>query len=254
MISPLRLLFVSAICLCISSCVPSPNRPEQESRRLTIEELKGLCEGSAYLISDDIYIEATVMGSDWLGELYKSAIVIDDTGGVELAIDSRNISKRLPVYSDVIINCNGLVLARMGGKIKLGVPPTGEYPVDNIVDESMDKFIHIVALNSDREVATKQFSDIGTEDIGNAVRFEGIRICDEEQGLNWCDRDEEGEQITTTRTLVDGRGERLEVRIISTCTYGKERIPLKEIAVIGTIDYADDHYFLRILNQSITEL
>lgn len=254
MISPQRIALISAILLSICSCTPQQTPPLQEYRKVTISELKEFYNGEPCIISDNICIECTVAGSDWLGELHKSAIVIDDTGGLELGIESTDITNTLPIYSDIVIYCGGLVLARMGGKMKLGTPPTGIYPVDNILDESFDHYIHVVRLNSDREVATKQIAELREKDIGSVVRFEGVRICDEERGVSWCDLDEEGEPITTTRTLVDGQGERLEVRIISTCEYGKELIPQKEIAVIGAIDYADDHYFLRILNKSITEL
>ena len=141
-------------------------------------------------------------------------------------------------------------MARIGSKIVLGAAAAGDFPLDNIDDEMFDRYIRIVGYNSDVSVPTKRFSEIGVEDVGNIVRFEDVRICDEEQGLAWCDG-EEGEPITTFRTLVDRDGERFALRTLSTCHYAEENMPKNKISVIGAIDYSDNRHFLRIVNKTI---
>ena len=65
----------------------------------------------------------------------------------------------------------------------------------------------------------------------------------------WCDF-EGDEALTSVRTLRNRAGEQFDVRILSTCHYAKEVMPIDEISVIGVIDYSDNRYFLRIINKS----
>ena len=173
----------------------------------------------------------------------------DSSGSLEFTIESKNIKEKIPLYSEVEISCNGLMLARIGSNIELGVPPSGNFPLDNINDETFDRYISIKGIDEDFSVEAKRFSEIGSEDIGCVVRFDNVRICDEEQGLTWCDF-EEGQPVTTYRTIVNSEGERFAVRTLPTCRYADEEMPSNEISVIGVIDYSDNRYFIRIVNKS----
>lgn len=236
--------------LFISACSTTPpGEGSSQSGEVSIAYLKSLCKGEHHRITEDISIRGVVVATDWLGELYKSIIVIDETSGLEIALDSRNISEHLPIYSEVSILCNGLMLARIGGKIELGAPPTGDFPLDNISDEMLSHYIRRVGFCNDLEPATKQFSDICASDISTLVRFENIRLCDEEQGVAWCDTDENGEKSTTFRTFVDSEGNTFAIRTLPSCHYATEEVPQNEITVVGVIDYSDNRYFLRIVNK-----
>jgi hypothetical protein len=193
-----------------------------------------------------------VVATDWLGELNKSAIIVDETGGLEIAIDSHAIHEKLPIFSEVIIQCNGLMLARIGGKIELGMPPTGTFPLDNIDDTLCARYIRIAAEQRDIAPTTKLFSEIGVNDISSFVKFENVRIDDEEQELKWCDIIE-GEPVTTFRTLVDRQNNRFALCTLATCHYATEKMPENEMSVIGVIDYSDNRPFLRIVNKAFIE-
>ena len=181
----LRLLSLICSLIFIVGCSTNKNSSPQP-KEVSIAYLKSLCHGDHYRIVDDYTVRGVVVATDWLGELNKSAIIVDSSGGLEFAIDSRNISERLPIYSEVTILCNGLTLARIGGKIELGAAPTGEFPLDNIDDEMFDRYIRVVGSCRDFVATTKLFSDIGASDISNIVQFNNVRICNEEQGLAWC--------------------------------------------------------------------
>ena len=220
------------------------------SQDVSIAHLKSLCKGDHYRIVNDYTVRGVVVATDWLGELNNSAIIVDESGGLEFAIDSRNISEHLPIYSEVTILCNGLMLARIGGKIELGAVPTGDFPLDNIDDEMFDRYIRVVGVCEDFAPTTKRISEIGVADISSVVRFDNLRLCSEEQGLKWCDA-VDGKPITTYRTFVDSEGNTLDIRTLSSCSYALEDIPQNEITVIGVIDYSDNRYFLRIVNKWI---
>lgn len=222
--------------------------PPVVSGEVSIAYLKSLCSGSHYRIVDDYTICGTVVATDWLGELHNSAIIVDSSGGLEFAIECDNINEHIPIYSKVEIFCNGLSLARIGGKIELGVAPTDDFPLGNIDESMFERYIRVVGVCDDFTPPTKSFNDIKVSDICNIVRFDNVRISDEEQGLAWCDSKDE-EPLTTYRTLVNRDGDSLAVRTLATSKYALEKMPTKEISVVGAIDYANNRYFLRIVNK-----
>ena len=222
------------------------------SQEVSIAHLKSLCKGDHYRIVNDYTVRGVVVATDWLGELNKSAIIVDESGGLGFAIDSRNISVHLPIYSEVTILCNGLMLARIGGKIELGAVPTGDFPLDNIDDEMFDRYIRVVGVCEDFAPTTKRISEIGVADISSVVRFDNLSLSTEGEGLKWCDT-VDGKPITTCRTFVDSEGNTLDIRTLSSCSYALENIPQNEITVIGVIDYSDNRYFLKVVNRTIIE-
>ena len=220
------------------------------SQEVSIAHLKSLCKGDHYRIVNDYTVRGVVVATDWLGELNKSAIIVDESGGLEFAIDSRDISEHLPIYSEVTILCDGMMLARIGGKIELGAVPTGDFPLDNIDDEMFDRYIRVVGVCEDFAPTTKRISEISVADISTIIRFDNLRLCSEEQGLKWCDA-VDGKPITTYRTFVDSEGNTIDIRTLPSCTYALEDIPQNEITVIGVVDYSDNRYYLRIVNKWI---
>lgn len=244
----LRQLVLVFSALLAVACSPSAN-PSREAE-VSIAHLKSLCKGEHHLITEGYYVRGVVVATDWLGELNKRAVIMDESGGLEIAIELSNVAELLPIYSEVVVRCNGLMLARIGGKIELGMAPTGDFPLDNIDDERVSHYISIVGISDDVAPQTKQFSEIGVGDISSFVRFDNVRICDEEQGLTWCES-EEGGLVTTYRTLINRGGESFAVRILPTCHYADEEMPTKEMSVVGVIDYSDNRPFLQIVNNLI---
>ena len=78
----------------------------------------------------------------------------------------------------------------------------------------------------------------------------GAIIAEADGEMPWCDTIE-GEVVTTYRTLIDSAGNTMPIRTLSTCEYALEKMPKNEISVIGIIDYADNRYFLRIVNKLV---
>ena len=248
MILRLSLLLLSLFALC--GCHnPAAEEPTFD---ISIAELKALCEGSNHRITKSYRLRGTIVATDWCGELYKSIIVKDESGGIEILIDAHHIHTLLPTYSEVEVLCNGLMMARLGEKIELGAPSTSDFPLDHIAVEALSRHIHVTGPHGDYTPVTKRFDEIEAGDISNLIQFQRVRISDNELGLRWCDEVEEG-FVTTFRTLVDDEGNTFAIRTLPTSSFAGQKLPENEISVIGAIDYADDRYFLTIVNEWITQ-
>lgn len=232
------------------SCDKGANGVAEPSGEVTIAYLKSLCTGERHTIVGDCYIRGVVVANDWLGEFYKSIVVVDDSGGIEIAIESESISSWLPIYSEVEIFCGGMELARVGGKVELGSEPTGDFLLDNIDESRAQRVIKRVGVVEDYSPRRCDIGDIELSDISSVVWIEGVRVADAEQGLAWCDV-VDGEPQTTMRTLVDGGGSTLGVRTLATSAYATQKIPSATFAVVGVVDASGGEYFLRIINQMI---
>lgn len=247
-----HLIILFSLILLLCGCTKRSNEEEPAVQEVTIAHLKSLCSGDHYRITEEYTIRGVVVATDWLGESYRSMTIVDRSGGLEIALSSHIADGFMPIYSEVTIYCLGLMLARIGGKIELGAPPTGDFLLDTIDEEMFGRYIQKVGVCENFIPVTKRFSDIGVADVSAIVRFDNIRICDEEQGKSWCDL-VDGALVATFRTFVDRDGNSFAVRTMPTNRYAAEGIPTKEISVVGIIDYADNRYFVRIANGGIIQ-
>ena len=225
---------------------------ENESPGATsVARLKSLCRNGIYDITEDLTISGTVMANDWLGEYYKSIVVIDGTGGIEIDIDLPSIYRTIPIYSRVTVFCNGMTLGRVGGKTVLGAHPTGDFPVDGIDGDLIARYIRIDSGSGDDiKPSERRFSEISASDIGSYVYFADISA--ECTDAAWCDLTD-GKYVTTTRYITDRDGGRFAIRTLGTCLYADESIPAGRFTVAGIIDYSAGEYHLRIVNHGIIE-
>lgn len=261
--SPLLLL-----CACTattSTLVDEPANGDGEHGIVTIQHLKSLAAGTITIIGRDISIEGTVIANDWLGELYKTVIVSDETGGIEVRIDSRRVWQELPINTGVRILCNGMALERVNGTVRLGMPPTGEYSTDRISAAQLGQYVKVTGpaeMPAPSEITAGALQD---ESATRFVSIGGLHLVDAEAGSSWCDPDyipddedeeeeneeeEEEERFLTfsDRHFVDRQGDTLVVRTLDRCHYRGMRIPQEEMQIAGVVDRADGRNVLRIIN------
>ena len=224
---------------------------DSESGLVSIAYLKSRCNGLSTAIKSDILIKGTVVANDLYGEFYKTIVLVDESGGVEVAIDKELLCMDFPLYTDVSITCNGLAVGRVGGKVILGSQPTGQYTVDRIAERNISTYLlchreEVHSLSS-REVT---IADLGVEHVSDYVRLEDVRFADDEVGLPWCDI-VDGQSVDTDRHIVDTAGRIMIVRISSRCEYAGESVPSGSGDLCGVIDYSGGTYFLRITNHEI---
>ena len=233
------------------SCHSAADADVTEKR--SIAYLKGLCRGASYNVAEDVVVRGVVVATDWLGEYYKSIVVADESGGIEIAIDSHDICAVIPLYSEVEIYCNGLTLGRIGGKVSLGVSPTEDMPVDNIPASMVGRYIRVIRENVLRDYVPRTIESLTSDDICTPVFIENLHVAETQEKLMWCERDATGEFVTTVRTVVDSEGHSIDVRTLGGAIYAGEKIPENTFSLGGVADYADGRLFLRITNHCIIQ-
>lgn len=237
------------ISLFIVGCA-TPSGGTDSDMRISIAYLKSLCKGDSYRIVDDFVISGTVVANDIYGELSRSIVVMDDSAGIEIAIDSFALHELFPLYSRVEVYCSGLKLARVGHKVEMGAVATDDFMLDNIDAEMVNRYLRVVGVESEFVAPTLSIDQLSATHISGVVRIDDIEICATDRGLAWCDM-VDGEQITTYRAAVDSRGNEFAIRTLGSCSYGAEVMPTEKFSAVGIVEYADSRYTLRIVNRWI---
>ncbi len=93
----------------------------------TIAELKSMYPGSLFQLSDttffnrdSIIIEGIVTSDDKTGNFYKTIVIQDASGAIEVKLDKTNLSNDYKLGQRLIIYCNSLYLGDYGGLIQIG--------------------------------------------------------------------------------------------------------------------------------------
>ena len=233
-----------------ASCtlVPAPSVPQ--SGEISIAYLKSLCKNRMLAIRSDVTLSGVVVANDWLGEYYKSFVVMDETGGIQVALDMYDIYSRIPLYSRVTIFCNGMTLGRVGGKIELGMWPTSDFVVDNIPADMLGRYIRVDGMDSEVEPLRRSvIGELSPQDITTVVQFDNIHISDKGCGT-WCEMVDEA-WVDTVRVIEDSVGGRLSLRISGGCGYAGDYIPQGNFSIKCIVDYSAGEYFLRIINKGV---
>jgi hypothetical protein len=210
---------------------------------ISIAYLKTLYTGAPTRIDRELYISGAVVSDDREGNFYKTLVLDDGTGGIEMRIDVEQIFKIFMIHTRVTVRCNGLWLGSYGGTLQLGAEPW-----DNLQTQPLSQTAVAEHLGSDNtfwgEVRprTLTFGGLSGRDVSTFVAFEGVRFITEEEGMSWA----EPVYIApaTDRHLVDAEGDTLTVRTSGLARFATWRLPEGVGRVEGVLGLFNDRYQL----------
>ena len=97
---------------------------------MTIQQFKNLyCGGSRgnvldsiipVLVKDSIILTGVINGDDRSGNIYKTLIFQDSTGGLEVTVDQTDLYNTYPVGTRIFVKCKGMYLYNYAGTLELG--------------------------------------------------------------------------------------------------------------------------------------
>lgn len=226
--------------------------PDTPYGSVSIAYLKTLARSASTVIADDIAIAGYVAVNDLYGEYSATIVLCDESGGIEIAVDSRTTDTLFPVSARVTVHCSSLALGNYGGRIILGARPTGSYTVDRIAASDFGRYF---LIDKSRPAAVEPvrilIEELSPESIGRLVELRDVTFADQ-AGLAWCDTDPEtGEYITTSRVAYDRSGLSVAVRTIADCAYRAEAVPQGYGTLRAIVEYFNGEYSLRIANHGI---
>lgn len=154
----------------------------------TIAELKAIySEGILPLNStsiagrDSILIEGIVVSDDKTGNFYKTIVIQDATGGLEVKLDKTTLYNEYPRGKRVVVYCNNLYLGNYGGIVQLGSIAT-EHGITELSGLEGDIIINRHIFKKGRTLVNiepllvSDLNGLNAVNFSKLVRFENVQF------------------------------------------------------------------------------
>ena len=236
-----------SLLLLLNSC-KTPFDPTEENaggREISIHYLKTLYNGTPLRVTEDYILRGRVVSSDEQGNFRWTLVVEDATGGIELKVGLSPYYERFPVGQEVRVKCAGLVLGAYGRTIQLGAESDNPgYETGFIAGERLGEHINPTGQKQAILPILLDAGELSMRYVDCAVRFEGLRVSDEEKGSTWGDGIGYVERhFVFDRSLTDT----LAVRTSPTAVFAGEELPEGIVSLEGVLTQFAGKYSL-VLN------
>lgn len=208
------ILAVALLCACDSK--PPLEDRGHEPDIVSISYIKSLYMGAAAKVRGEICIEGRIVANDRWGNFYRTIVVQDATGAIEVKLGSEELFVSFPYGETVRINCNGLAVGAYGGSIQLGMLSNDiSYETDYIPEDRIPSVVKVMNGMGQESVPIPltianmhdPYFDAGRY-VNCLVVLSGVQFIDCGGFVTWA----EGETGATDRLLADIRGNTLVVR------------------------------------------
>lgn len=255
----ISILSIIALSLIISSCqkeyeAPEFSAPEYHGKAANhtisdITAMHNLSSSSPDSIcawNETFIVQGIVVSSDEGGNYYKSMVVQDETGGIEIELDKNGLYNDFPVGQKVYIKCNGLVVGDYGGMYQMGWIYEGS--VGRINSRYIGNYIFKSGVPSKKDIPQPKLitssGDLAPENVNCLVTLKNVVFADEDKGQPFATND-----ATTNRTIASIDGVKVENLVVRTSNYAKFRstkVPNAECNLTGILTIYNSTYQLMI--------
>lgn len=201
----------------------------------TIEELKSLSGGQDYVFEDSASVFGVVTMDDKLGNIYKTAYIQDETGGIALHLSSNGGIYR---GDSVRIFLKGLKIGTYNELYQIDAPDGYGFNLDD----------HVIKLNTNVEVQPVETSV--TDIINNRDQYQAklvalnnVQFISEDTSKTFADTSEARESRNTY--LIDNTGKTIIVRTSGYANFAGESVPNGNGKVVAIVSqYRNDMQLL----------
>ena len=231
------------------------NPPEVEKidpihRTNSIKELKSLyVEGGKVIdMIDDYVVQGKVISSDKEGNIYKSLVIQDETGGIEIKINSSGLYNYFKQGTTVFLRANKLNVGAYGGTLSIGsVPVDKNYENDFIPAAVMENYIIKAGKGEPVKPTLLTIPTLKSEYNNMLINLYNVQFLQSEVANDLTFADGVNQQ-TENRTLVDAKGNRLVVRTSGYARFAQTLLPLGSGSVTGILTYFHETAQLTIIS------
>ena len=242
-----------AVMFLISACDSAPRLEQNnvEPRTVSVAYLKSLYLGAPYTIRSEISIEGWIVANDEYGNFYKTLVVQDETGGIEIKLDMEDIFLEYWRDEKVHVSCNSLTLGEYGGVIQLGYRSSDpRYETDYIPNNRIRSIVAVLdGMYREMIPVTVTLSQLESDGAEMAklidcyVRIDDVQFTDGGGILTWSEPDAD-----TNRELVDRNGNTLNVRTSCYASFAGELLPAGSGTIRGLLSYFNGEFQLKVID------
>jgi hypothetical protein len=198
--------------------------------------------GALDSINTDVIISGIVVANDQSGNLYKQIYIEDDTSGIQIQLDQKNLFQTYKLGQRIFVKCKGLALGEYGGNMQLGCIINGaisRIPSDQIAS-------HLFLEGFPGTVPAPILLTIPTFSaarLNMLVKLEGIHFADSGQVFSLS-------TATTNRNMLDAVGNTVPLRTSNYSDFASQIIPGGSGSVTGILSIFNGGYqfYIRDIN------
>lgn len=210
--------------------------PVKMNPNLTIKGLKDRYIKGGNKIYDELVIGGTVISDDSEGSFYKTLVIQDETGGIEVKLARPGLYNFFKPGQIVYVKCLGLQLGAYGDNVSIGaVPKNPKYENDFIVDQMIDSIVvkgETMHLISPKKVTIKDFDRSMNNTL---IMLSDVQFIKSDLSKTWADINNKKNAIN--RTLEDRSGNRVIVRTSGYTRFAGDQLPQGSGEVFAILSY-----------------
>lgn len=187
-------LYIGVAVSCVDRDIDIPPQPVDEipfSPNGTIAELKThYVAGKFVAIADELLLHATVVADDHSGNFYKTIVIQDSTGGIELKLNRTGLYAQFPVGMKIGIKANGLTIGDYNGLIQLGqgtYQSGGTTSLAGIEDVLIEQYVYAGPRGQQVLPRVRTVNSLTAQDLSTLVQLDQMEFVRSELGKSYAD-------------------------------------------------------------------
>ena len=189
----------------------------------------------ATTIREDMVIAGRVVTSDEGGNFYRTLVIEDATGTLELMIGMDYLYRTYPVGSLLAVRLQGLAIDEYNGVLRVGLQPDKwDYRTTSYMSHQAIADKYIYRTNSIAVPVPEHLSagELTKRLCGQLVTVKGVHADDE--ATTWA----EG-RYTSYRKFRDERGDSIYVQTSPYARFAAQELPSDEVSITGVLYYGE---------------
>lgn len=213
---------------------------------ISIANFKALYSGNGVdSIAFDTIIQGIVVGNDESGNIYKSLIIQDQSGGIEIKLDQSSLYNQYRIGQKIYVKCKGMYLGTYGGLVQLGYLYQGS--IGRMPEIFIKDHLFLDSLpGKPLAPALKTIATLSPANLSTIVRFDSVSF-DDGGARVFC---EQSVSSADDRVMRDKNGSTILVRTSKYANFASDVIPSGIGSVVGVLSIYNGAYQLYIRDRN----
>ncbi len=206
---------------------PAEGEDVQLTPNATIAELRALHTiGQFEEVTQDWIIEAVVIADDRSGNFYRTIVVQDETGGIDLRINATELYNDYPVGRKIYLKPKGLWLGDYNGQYQLGggttIDANGNEVLAFIEPVLLDDYIVKGPRNQPVTPRKRKITELTSADLSTLIQLDSVQFTADDAGQPYADAIN---RLSVNRLVEDCDGNAIILRTSGYADFAAELTP-----------------------------
>ena len=201
---------------------------------MDICDVRALYKGSPAVVNNDVILAGYVIANDVSGNFYRTFVIDDGTGAIEIRAGLYNLKNLFPVGRYVAVRASGLTVSDYNSVLQIGLAPEGGSSLPQYFGHELILDRYVYRGDEMKTVSPLSLTAdlLSPELCGRLVSLSGLKLKDGEEPI-WASQDSYASY--SNRVFVDRDANEIAVMTSKYADFAGNDIPAGEITVTGIL-------------------